>query len=212
MVLDIITAALIVIPMGIGMAKGFLYILVRLMGWIGSLAAAFLAAPVLRDLTRDTFLGKKVFGALEEQFSQTTDAAAQATEGLPQILSHTINTTIQNTTELMIQALGNLILMIICFLAIVILTRVLLICAIRPVSKWISESGVSFLNKFAGLLVGAAEGLLLAFLFLAALIPAMHMASPETAASIAEALKVSHLAGSLYDGNFLLVLTGSLTG
>ena len=40
MILDIITAALIVVPMGIGMARGAAYILVRALGWIGAMAAS----------------------------------------------------------------------------------------------------------------------------------------------------------------------------
>ena len=49
---------------------------------------------------------------------------------------------------------------------------------------------------------------LLAFLFLAALIPVMKMSSPETAAAIADGLNYSYLAGPLYDGNMLMAIFG----
>ena len=206
MILDIITAALIVIPMGIGMARGFLYIVVRLLGWFGALAGGFFLMPTARDLLQNSFVGQHVNDVLTEHFESTAGDVTTAADGLPAILSGAINETVQNTTELMVQALRGLILSVIAFLAIVILIRLLLISVIRPLSKRKGKSPVSFVNKLLGMLVGGVEGLALAFLFLAALMPVMQMSSPDTAASIAEALRFSYLAGSLYDGNLLLVM------
>ena len=45
MILDIITAALIVIPMAIGMARGVFYVAVRTIGWVGALAVSFRLNP-----------------------------------------------------------------------------------------------------------------------------------------------------------------------
>ena len=55
-ILDIIVAALIVIPMGIGMAKGLVYVAVRTLGWIGALAASFFAAKTISDASLFAFL------------------------------------------------------------------------------------------------------------------------------------------------------------
>ena len=208
MVLDIITAALIVVPMGIGMAKGFLYIVVRQMGWAGALAAGFITVPVTKDLLAKSFIGTRIHDSLVERFTETADGMTGATDGLPGILEDAIDETVNNTAELMATALEGLILTVLGFLLVVVLTRLLLIFVIRPISKLRGNDPVSFVNKILGLAVGAIEGLLLAFLFLAALIPVMQMASPETAASIADALKFSHLAGALYDGNLLLAIFG----
>lgn len=208
MVLDIITAALIVVPMGIGMAKGFLYISMRFLGWIGAVAGGFLLAPTLRQLLEKGAAGEWIRHKLEAHFEGTTEGVDGMTDGLPSILGSAIDQTVNNTVDLMVTALAGLILTVGSFLMIVVMVRLLLIFVIRPLSKLRSDSPVSFANKFLGMLVGGAEGLLLAFLFLAALIPVMNMGSPETAAAIADALKYSHLAGTLYDGNFLLVLFG----
>ena len=208
MILDIITAALIVIPMGIGMAKGFMYILVRLLGWAGALAAGFFAAPPLKEILADSFVGEYVHGSLDAQFGEAADGVSDAAGGLPAILSGVIEQSAQTTAAMIVETLEGVILSIASFLLIVVLTRLLLISVIRPLTRRKGKSPVSFLNKLAGLVTGGAEGLLLAFLFLAALIPVMKISSPETGAAIAEALKFSHLAGSLYDGNFLLAIFG----
>ena len=208
MILDFITAALIVVPMGIGMAKGFLYIAVRLLGWVGALVGGFFAAPFVRKLLENGFVGKHIHEALENHFQSTADGVTGAADGLPAILSGAIDQAVNNTVELLVQAMQNLILTMISFLAVVVLIRLILIFIIRPISKKKGDSPVSFVNKVLGLLVGSIEGLLLAFLFLAALIPVMNMASPETAEAIAEGLKFSYLAGTLYDGNLLLAIFG----
>ena len=208
MVLDCITAALIIIPMGLGMARGFFYIIVRFAGWLGAMAGGFYLAPITSDILKISFVGETVYGTLQEKFGAGADQVAGATEGLPGILSGVIGTAAQNTAESFAQTLGDLIMTVLGFLAVVILIRLLLIFVIRPLSKASKNGKIAFPNKVAGLIAGGLEGLLLAFLFLAALIPVMHMASPEMSASIADGLKFSHLAGSLYDGNLLLVILG----
>lgn len=208
MILDIITAALIVIPMGIGMAKGFAYIVVRLLGWVGAGIAGFFGAPKLREYLADGTLGTRVHTALEAQFADPAADVSESADGLPAILGNVVDQTVDNAVEMMVSALEYLILTLISFLLIVIAIRLLLTLVIRPISKRQGKSPLSIMNKTAGLVVGSIEGLLLAFLFLAALIPVMHMASAETAASIAEGLKYSYLAGTLYDGNLLVAIFG----
>ena len=208
MILDIITIALIVVPMGIGMWRGLLYVAVRLLGWIGALAGGFFAAPVVRDFLADGFVGSYVHNTLQAHFESTGEGITGATDGLPAILASTIDAAVADSVNMVVQTLEHLVLTVIGFLAVAILIRLILIFVIRPISKRKGNSPVSFVNKVLGLLVGSIEGLLLAFLFLAALIPVMQMSSPETASAIADGLRFSYVAGALYDGNFLLALFG----
>lgn len=194
--------------MGIGMARGFLYIAVRLLGWACALAAGIFCAPVAKDLLAGSFVGERVHESLSEQFGGAADQAAETTGAFPSVLGDLLDQAAHNTADMLVAALEGLVLSVLGFVLVVILARLVLILIIKPLSKRRGNSPVSFLNKLAGLLVGGAEGLLLAFLFLAALIPAMHMASADTAASIAEQLRLSYLAGPLYDGNLLLAIFG----
>lgn len=205
MILDIITAALIVIPMGLGMWRGILYILVRLFGWIGALAAGFFAAPTLREFLKSTIVGDRVREILTDQIGSAADGVSQQAEWMPMILSDSVDQAARNAAEMMINTLEGIVLTILSFLLVSLAIRLLLILVIRPLTGKRGKK-IRLPNKLGGLLIGSVEGLLLAFVFLAALIPLMHGTSPETAASIAESLKFSYLAGSLYDGNLLLAV------
>ena len=263
MVLDIVTAALIVIPMGIGMARGFLYVLTRFLGWIGAVAGGFFLAPTLKGILAKSALGRRIHDGIEERFTEMlgvdsgdadapadgagagtdlaggaadgagaagappgstddgmfaalfgSDSGADPSQGLPAVLmdnlQNSIDATVTNVVDAMVNSMTDMILTVISFLLIVALIRILLIVVIRPISRLRGNNPVSFVNKLMGLAVGSIEGLLLAFLFLAALVPVMQMSSPETAASIAEGLKNSYLAGTLYDGNLLLAIFGHM--
>ena len=234
MVLDIVTAALIVIPMGIGMARGFLYVLTRFLGWIGAVAGGFFLAPTLKGILAKSALGRRIHDGIEERFTEMlgvdssdadapadgagalfgSDSGADPSQGLPAVLmdnlQSSIDATVTNVVDAMVNSMTDMILTVISFLLIVALIRILLIVVIRPISRLRGNNPVSFVNKLMGLAVGSIEGLLLAFLFLAALVPVMQMSSPETAASIAEGLKNSYLAGTLYDGNLLLAIFGHM--
>ena len=207
MILDIITAALIVIPMAIGMAKGVVYIAARALGWIGALAAAFFLNPLVSKGLGGSFVGEIVYGSLEEKFAGPTQTVEKATEDVPQIIGNGINAAASETADALVQTMGGLIISVMSFVAVALILRLVATIIIRTSSKKGASSipVIGRLNKLAGMLVGGIEGLLLAFLFLAALIPIMNMAPPETAESIADGLRYSYLAGPLYDGNLLTV-------
>lgn len=207
MILDIITAALIVIPMAIGMAKGVVYIAARALGWIGALAAAFFLNPLVSKGLGGSFVGEIVYDSLEEKFAGPTQTVEKATEDVPQIIGNGINAAASETADALVQTMGGLIISVMSFVAVALILRLVATIIIRTSSKKGVGSipVIGRLNKLAGMLVGGIEGLLLAFLFLAALIPIMNMAPPETAESIADGLRYSYLAGPLYDGNLLTV-------
>lgn len=248
-ILDIITGALIVIPMGIGMARGLTYILVRFLGWIGALAAGYFLGPTLKGILEGGSVGRWIHSVLMKRFfgiedsgdsgsgSGTgdlsdfgisagdggvfggggsggigggADVTSDPADGLPAILGNalqeSIDQTVDNAIELLVNAMESLILTVLSFLLIVILVRLVLILVIRPISKMRGKNPVSLFNKVMGLVLGSIEGLMLAFLFLAALVLVMQVGSAETAQTIATGLRDSYLAGALYEGNLLLLV------
>ena len=208
MILDIITAALIVIPMAIGMAKGVVYVAVRALGWVGALVISFLLNPLVRGHVAKSRIGDAVYAELEARIGGSVENVDAATESLPQIIGGGIHDAARDTADMLIQSLGGLIISIITFVIMVLLLRIIMFIVMRATKKRDGKPipVLTRMNKFAGLLVGGVEGLLLAFLFLAALIPIINMGSPETVASIVDGLRYSYLAGPLYDGNLLMVV------
>ena len=213
MVLDIITAALIVIPMAIGMARGVLYVAVRALGWVGALAASFfLNSPVSRWMEKGP-VGKMVYGSLEEKFGGPVESVETATEGLPQIIGGAVSETANETADMLVNTIGGIIISIMSFIAMALVIRIIMFFIIKATSRRGVKKGIPVLtrmNKLAGMIVGGGEGLLLAFVFLAALIPVMNISSPETAESIVDGLKYSHLAGPLYQGNLLTLMASGI--
>lgn len=211
MILDIITAALIVIPMAIGMAKGVAYVAVRALGWIGALVISFFLNPFAKALVAKSPIGEAVYAELERRIGGSVEDVDAATESLPQILGSSIHDAARDTADMLVQSIGGLVISVISFLAMAILLRIIMIFIIRASKRKDGRAipVVTRMNKLAGLVIGGIEGLLLAFLFLAALVPVMNMASPETVETITDGLKYSYLAGPLYDGNLLLVLCNS---
>lgn len=209
-ILDVITAALIVIPMGIGMSKGLVYVAVRTLGWIGALAASFFAAPGIAHWLSIGPVGEFVYGVLQEKFNAPLASVDTATQGLPSIISGSITSAAEMTAASLVQTIGGLILSVGSFLALTILIRLALAILLRLTrrkgEKDRRRSFLSRMDQLGGLAVGGIEGLLLAFLFLAALIPCLHMCSPELSEAIGDGLNYSYLAGPLYDGNFIMVL------
>ena len=208
MILDIITAALIVIPMAIGMARGVVYIAIRTLGWIGALVVSFLLNPLVRGLVAKSPIGDRVYSGLEERIGGSVDNVDAVTESLPQIIGGNIHDAARDTADMLVQSIGGLVISVISFILMVMLIRLLMVILMR-VSKKKGDRNipvVSRMNKLTGLLIGSIEGLVFAFLFLAALIPVMNMASPETVESITDGLRYSYLAGPLYDGNLLMVI------
>ena len=208
MILDIITAALIVLPMAIGLARGVAYVAVRTLGWVGALIVSFLLTPFARGWVAKSPVGRGVYESLDEKVGSSVDSVDSATETLPQIMSGGIHEAAEETGDMIVQSLGGLIISIITFLLMVVLLRLLTMLVMRAAKKRsdVKIPVLTRMNKLAGMVVGGVEGLLLAFLFLAALIPIMNITSPDTAASIADQLKYSYLAGPLYDGNLLLAI------
>ena len=66
------------------------------------------------------------------------------------------------------------------------------------------------INRILGMVVGALEGLLFVFLLLALAVPIVNLGNTELSLWLMKNLQESFIAGTLYDGNLLLVMTGGL--
>ena len=208
MIFDIIVLVILIVPMAKGLAKGFIYIFLHTLGWVGAVIAAFYLAPPLADFLEEGFLGSLISGGLLDKFYGSTDAVESAVDGLPAIISGGLTATVDSVSDLFVALLTSTLISIISFLFIVFLIRFLLSYIIRPVSKRHGPAVLETADKGLGLLAGFIEGILLVFIFLALLVPFVNFTWTGLSSTIVSGLDSSFIAGSLYDSILLLLVTG----
>ena len=102
--------------------------------------------------------------------------------------------------------IAELLLTILCFVAIVFLLRVVLGLLGRAFSHKYNEGFAGVMDWFLGLILGSVLGVLYVFVFLALLLPVVGLFMPEQCETVMGWLDSSVIAGDLYNNNLLLIL------
>lgn len=208
MILDLAVLAILVVPMARGIARGFIYSFVHTLGWIGSLVAAFLFTKPVAGFLADGFLGEMISGSIYDRLSASDQAVSNAVDGLPSIISGGITASYDSVSELFAGLLASSLISILTFGMLVFLTRFVLRIFVKPASKRGGEGPVAGADRLLGLVAGGLQGIILVFIFLALLVPAVNFAWTGLSTAIVDSLESSVVAGTLYDNNLLLVVTG----
>lgn len=208
MVFDVIVLLLLAVPMAIGLKKGLIYMSLQALGWIGALVVAFFITGPIASAMNEGFLGTMVADRLDERFSASADAVDTAARGIPGIISGGLEIDAQSVSEMFTSLLASLVVTVLVFIAIVVAVRLILRLLIRPVYRRHRGNVLNSFDRLIGGVAGLVEGILLVFIFLAALMPLMNVMGMGTADSIVSGLEQSLVAGSLYDSNLLLLVTG----
>lgn len=206
MILDLTVLAILVIPMARGLARGFIYTFSRALGWIGSLVAAFFFTGPLASLMTEGFPGDMVSRWLYDKLSASEQAVDNAVEGLPSIISGGISASAGSVSELFVGLLTSTLMSILAFGILVFLTRFLLRFFIKPLSKRAGPAAGA--DRLLGAVAGGIQGLVLVFIFLALLVLIVNFTWTGLSAVIVSSLDNSIVAGTLYNNNLLLVITG----
>ena len=210
MILDIIIIIILIVPMSVGLFRGFIYMLLRTFSWIGAVVAAFfLTGPVSRAM-RDGFAGDMISDGVSGKIRSSMSFSDTIHEGLPDIISGGLKTATSGAVDIFSEMITNVVISVRSFRLIVFAVKLLVRFFIKPAARRRDPSILSATDKLMGLMVGFFEGFLMVFIFMALLIPVTGLASEGMAQSIVENLKESVIAGPLYDNNFLLVITGGV--
>ncbi|MGN0703516.1 MAG: CvpA family protein [Lentihominibacter sp.] len=210
MIFDLIVLAFLIIPMAVGLYRGFVNMFMRALGWVLAVAAGFFLAGTAADYLGESAAGEQIRSGVLEKFSESADNAAAAADGLPDMLRGGIAFTAQSSAEIFAGLVSSMLITLTAFIIIVLFVKLLLHIAVKPASRRKKHSIVNASDRLLGLVAGFVEGILIAFLFLAVLVPVMNLSDPRTGAEIAQALENSYIAGTLYDNNLLLLVTGGL--
>ena len=210
MILDIIILLILIIPMAAGRRRGLAYMTVHAFIWIGALVASvFLTRPVAEAM-ENGFVGEMVSESLTGRFETSMTAPGITAEGLPDIISGGLKVTAESVSDVFVSMLTSVIVSILSFLIVVFLIRLIAGILLKPAAKRRDRSLLTGTDRLLGMIMGFVKGILLVFIFLAALVPIVGFISTGMSETIVDALKNSILAGGLYDSNFLLVITGGI--
>ncbi len=214
MIIDILVGIIIVGAMVHGLRKGFIFTFIHTIGWVLALMLAYIATPYVKKL----LLGETtIYDSLKEdfanRFADSTPSAQTAFDSLPANYGDIISDKIGNMTNSMIQqaaeGFAGLVLTVLVFVGLVIAIKIVLWLVLRLLSKDYNDGFMNFFDGLFGLVFGLIKGLLVAFVFLALLLPAINLVSPDYTTQAVASLDNSLFAKELYDNNFIVLFLQS---
>jgi hypothetical protein len=215
MILDIVILIVLVIPIAIGIRRGFIYMSLQALSWVGSIIASLYLTKKVATWLQDGALGTMISDSLTDKFASSTDAAVTAANSLPRIVSGGLSLdvgsaasdAVESTSELFIQMLTGLIVSVIAFVLIALVIKLVLKVLVGPVHRR-RRGVINGGDKLLGGITGLLEGVLLVSLVLAALVPIVNMGAASFGGTVSGWLDSSIFAGDLYNNNLLLLVTG----
>lgn len=206
MVFDIIIGIILIVTMVFGFRKGFVYSIIHTLGWFGSMVLSFFATGPVRKLVEDnTDISDRIYLIFTEKLSISSDSLHVSLESLPPLVGQGIDTSIAGAAQTLAEQLTFLTMTILCFIVtLLVIKAVIFLVTIGISSKKKGFTGAA--DGILGLVAGLLRGIVFVFLFLAVLVPLINLVSPTSTQLVVDSLNSSHLAGTLYDNNFLVNL------
>ncbi len=203
--LDLIIAAIFVLSAASGYRKGFIHTFIHTAGWIVSLVAAYILYPKATEfLKTKTAFYNIIYDNIFEQISTEGSSIGNSLfNNLPAVLNDAFYTVERALTTALAGGLSLLLFNIISFILLVIGIRIILMILAGLFSKKNRRGLTGFFDGIFGLIAGSIKGVILIFLLLALLVPAISITGIQ---AIPDALETSRIAGSLYDNNLLFII------
>ena len=208
MSLDVIIIIILVLPMAVGMRKGFIYSCVHALSWFAAAAAGIFMSGAVSDALRGSFIGTAIADGFARKMDSSVDSLEAAVDGMPEIIRGGLRVSAEGASDIFVNMMTATVISVLGFVIVVFFVKLVLRMLVRPVSRRDRGSILSKGDKLMGMAAGALQGLFLVFLFLACLIPVIDFMSGSAAVSVVSMLDSSVIARSLYDNNLLLVITG----
>lgn len=206
MVFDIIIAIILVSSMAFGFRKGFVYTIAHTLGWFVAMAGALFASGPVRGLVEsNTDLDEHFREMFLEKLNLSSDAVNTAVGSLPPLLKNGLDPSSAEIVHALAEKLTFLTMTVLCFLALfLVIKAVLFLITLALVKKEGGFTGV--LDGVLGMVAGLIKGIIFVFVFLALLVPFTNLFSTASTQLLADSLKSSYVAGSLYESNFIMVI------
>jgi uncharacterized membrane protein required for colicin V production len=181
--------------------------LIHTVGWVGSLVLAYLLLPGGVAFAQEhTGLYTWLHGAVENKFDASIDAVDVATGSLPDSISAAIGDYSTDIVSGIVGQLTQIFGAILVFVILFVLIKLLLWIILHVFSKEYTDGFVNFADGLFGMLFGFLRGTILVLILLAALLPLVNVMSTGLTEAITNQLAHAHIAGYLYNENFILML------
>lgn len=207
MVMDIAILAVLVLTIFFSMRKGFA---LTVAGFFKGFASLIIAWIFCDDLALWLMNSTPVGTRAAERISEGLSAKWESSDiymALPDLFKESGGSSAAGS---MISQgsvrIAELLLTILCFVAIVFLLRVVLGLLGRAFSHKYNEGFAGVMDWFLGLILDSVLGVLYVFVFLALLLPVVGLFMPEQCETVMGWLDSSVIAGDLYNNNLLLIL------
>lgn len=213
MLLDILTIVIIVLAGILGYRKGFVHTLIHTVGWVGAVVLAYLLTPGAAAYAREnTGLYDWLYSVVAKKFDVSLDAIETATKSLPDSIAPAVDDYSTDIVGGIAEQLTGIFGTILVFVFLFFLLKVLLWLILRLFSKDYNDGFTNFADGLLGMLFGFLRGFILVLVLLAAMLPLINVMSTGLTETLTASLANSHIAGYLYNENFLLMLIQNYLG
>lgn len=216
MVMDLMVIVVFVGTVFFSMRRGFAITVINFVRCIASLVLGFLFCDDLRYwLLANTGLGDfmedKVQAALTDSVSSALEESALY-QMLPSVLQEQSSELTDTLAEEGILRLTHTFLTILSFFLIVLAVALAASVLSHIFSRQYTGGFLGFTDWLLGGVMGIIGGLFYVFVFLSVITPLTAMFMPSLSDALAQSLTESHVAGILYDNNFLMRVLRDFTG
>ena len=207
MIMDLVVLGIFALSIFISIRRGFVLCLAKFTKGIVAIVLSWLVCDdIAHFLINRSPIGDRVSNSVASKLSfkwQQSDIY----NSIPELFKKGTDGYSNELIEKGASKITELLLVIICFIAVLILLRVILNLFVKIAKSSRKKKGiVGKLDGVCGLILGSVTGVFYVFLFLALLLPVGGLFFPDRMAQIMGYFDGSIFAQDLYDNNLLLIL------
>ncbi|MDR3242536.1 MAG: CvpA family protein [Clostridiales Family XIII bacterium] len=208
--MDVLIGLIVVLSMGLGYRDGFVFTLLRAIGWVVSFAAALFLHPDLTQFIKErTSVYKNMYETLLSRFSEKT-ADIVTNNDMPEAISKGMEWAVNGLQLTISESLSTVSINIISFILLILAVKTVFFLITAIFSKRSSHGVMKGMDGFLGLIAGGVKGLALVCVVFAFMMPLSLLISPALNEFLSNTLFSSTFAGDIYNHNPILLVWDSL--
>ena len=135
MILDVIIIIILVLPMAVGMRKGFIYSCVHALSWFAAAAAGIFMSGAVSDALRGSFIGTAIADGFARKMDSSVDSLEAAVDGMPEIIRGGLRVSAEGASDIFVNMMTATVISVLGFVIVVFFVKLVLRVLVRPVSR-----------------------------------------------------------------------------